>query len=179
MGWEFDTDDFDPDRIDGFDVVADGRYHVQVDSVQEEGGKNQEMIVNFGVLSGTTAGQEGKNHQEYFSRSPKAAKRALLFACATGLTTIEELKKAKEANKNPVIDFTLAVGRQLCIEIVAEEYQGKMRPKIGFGIYSVDSPKAAGIPISQAAAAKAGDSPDPFGAPAGEGGSGGDDDIFG
>ena len=174
MGIEFDVEDFDPDKIDGFDVVADGRYHVQVDSVQESGGKNDEMVVEFGVLAGTTAGQEGKSHREYFSKSSKAAKRMLLLACATGLTTVEELKAAKEKKKNPVIDFNLAVGRQLCIEIQAEEYQGKMRPKIGFGIYGVDSPKAAGIPIAQAAAAKAGDTADPFG-----GAGGADDDIFG
>lgn len=163
MPIEFDTNDFDPDKVGGsFDAVADGLYHVQVDALQEEGGRGGEMIVDFGVLAGTTANQEGKSHREYFSRSAKAAGRALQLACAVGLTTIEELKKLKEAGKNPVIDFTLAVGRQLCIGIESEEYQGKTRGKVDFRIWSVDSPKAANIPKAKSALDKANDTTSPF-----------------
>jgi hypothetical protein len=187
---EYNYDDFDPDKIGGqFDTVAPGRYHVMVAALAEEGGyDNASMVVDFDILAGTTPNQEGKQHREYIDRTSKpGTSKAMSFYCAVGITTVAELKKLIEEKRNPAFDPMLAVGRQLCIEIQKEEWtdkksgEPKSANKIGFRYFGIDSPKAAGIPISQAAAAKSGDSPDPFGggSSAGEGGGGGDDDIFG
>lgn len=168
----FELDDIDIDNIDGYDVVAPGRYHVEASSVDPGGGKNGEMIVDYEVLSGTTPNQEGKTHRDYYSASPAARKRVLMFALATKIVTVEELKAAREANRRPKIEWRDAVGRQLCVEINEEEYEGKKRSKVGFGIYAVDSPRAAGIPLNKGRLEKAGDAADdPFG--------GGNEDIFG
>ena len=175
------------DKLGKFDTVAPGRYHVMVAVVDENGGyDNASVVVDFDILAGTTPDQEGKQHREYLDRTTKSGTgKAMSFYCAVGITSEAELEKCKEEKRNPVIDTTLAVGRQCCIEIQKEEWndkksgEPKSANKIGFRYFPVDSPKAAGIPISQAAAAKAGDSPDPFGASAGEGGEGGEDDIFG
>lgn len=169
MGWEFDANDFDPDTLGGFDNPKPGLYHVQIQKLDENGGKNGEMTVRFEVLSGTTPNQEGKTHLEYFTKSAKAAKRALTFAVACGLTTIDELKAQKAAGKNPVIHFADAVGRQLCIGLEEDEYQGKKRVKVDFRLWALDSPEAADIPMNKgalsgmAAGEGAGGAADPFG----------------
>jgi hypothetical protein len=146
MGWEFDTNDFDPETLGGFDNPKPGRYHVQVQQCDESGGKKGEMTVRFEVLAGTVPDQEGKTHLEYFSKTPAAAKRALMFAVACGLTTIDELKQCKGAGKNPVIHFSDAVGRQLCIGLEEDEYEGKKRNKVDFRIWATDAPEAKDIP---------------------------------
>lgn len=174
MGWEFDANDFDPDTLGGFDNPKPGRYHFQIQKVDENGGSNGEMMVRLEVLAGTTANQEGKTHQEYFSKSPKAAKRALMFAVACGITTIDELKSQKAAGKNPVIHFADAVGRQFCGGLEEEEWLAKdgtkkKGVKLDFRIWALDSPEAADIPMNKGALSGmadgtgAGGAADPFG----------------
>jgi len=163
MAVEFSTENYDPDKMDGFDFPEVGQYHAEVSHVDEDGGKNGEMVVDFEILAGTTANQEGKSQREYFSKTAAAEKRMLQFACATGLTTVEELKAKKEKGENPVIDFNMARGRQLCIGIEAETYEDKTRNKVGFRMWHVDSDKAKGIPLNKGKLAQQGDAgEDPF-----------------
>ena len=152
MAWEIPSDTFDPEKLDGFDNAAPGRYHVEVVSVDDEATSKSgspQMQVDYEVLAGTPDDQEGKPHRDYFARTDKAFKRALIFAVATGLTTKEELQQLKAAGKNPTIDFTLAVGRQLCVEIEPGEYKGKPKGEIGFGMWHVDAEDAKAIPKNQ------------------------------
>lgn len=153
MPWEIPTDAFDADNLEGFESVAPGTYHVEVTAVEEDAvskSGSPQMVVDYEVLAGTVGGQEGKTHKDYYSRSEKALKRALMFAIATGLTSQEELKAAQQAGKSPVIDFTKAVGRQLVVEIEEETDQnGKARPKVAWGIWATNSPKAKGVPLNQ------------------------------
>ena len=170
MVWNFNPDDYDADILEGFPVLSPGRYHVQVISVVEESAKDGSMIVDFECLAGTTPGQEGRTHREYFHRSSASQSRALTFACAVKLTTQEEVKRLKEQGKGPDIDFNLAVGRQLCFEVKpAEAYKDAAgvtkigSPKVGFAFYSTDSPRVLGIPLNQGMLAKRGDAaPNPF-----------------
>lgn len=119
------------------------------------------MKVQCEVLAGDPPKQEGKTWLEFFARSADAAKRALLFACALKLTTAEELKRMKEARQTPRIDFSLAVGRQFFCELQEEEYEGKKNVKAGFRLWSLDNPKAKGIPVNQGALRQAPVSPMP------------------
>lgn len=176
MPWEFDQDSYDPETLDAYDSPAVGGYHFEVSRVEENsvssGKGSAQMEVDIDVLAGTVADQEGKSHREYFTKSEAAAKRALLFAVACGLTTVEELKACKEQGRNPVIDFSKAVGRQFKGRLEEEEYEGKKRVKLGFNMWPVDSPKAADIPVNKGKLAQLGDaSDDPFGGAA-------DDDVF-
>ena len=152
MVWEIPVDTFDPETLTGYDNAAPGSYHVEVVSVDEEATSKSgsaQMQVDYEVLAGTPEGQEGKPHRDYFARTDKAFKRALIFAVAAGLTTKEELQQLKAAGKNPTIDFTLAVGRQLCIVIEKDEYEGKVRGKVGFGMHHVNAEEAKAIPKNQ------------------------------
>jgi hypothetical protein len=190
MPWEIPSSNYDPESIDkGFQPPEPGRYHVQVTGVDEEAetrsGKPQ-MTVDFEILAGTPKGQEGRTHREYFvqSEAEGAVNRVLIFALATKLITYEELKQHKERGSNPVIDFSRAVDRQLCLEIEHEEYEGKKRARCGYRMFAVDSPRSKGIPLNKGMLVRAGDAgDDPFEAsgpmgPGKEVGSDKWDDVF-
>lgn len=177
MAWEIPVDNVDPANIDrSYEAPEPGRYYVQVTGVDEDAvskSGSPQMVVDYLILSGTTPGQAGREYRDYFSKNENAINRVLLFALATRVTSMGELEACKKASKNPVLDFSKAVGRNICIELDREEYpadSGKFRTKCGFGIYAADSPKAKGIPLDATAEAKAGDaSDDPFGGGGGNG----------
>jgi len=172
MPINFDCDDV-PDNFDGFDKCGPGTFHFQVTAVQEEGGNKGELIVDLEALAGTDATQAGKPHREYFTKPNSAqkkearintAKRMMLLALATKLITEEEIAALKKQGKGPSIDFTLAVGRQFVGKLMEEEYQGKKRCKMGFDLWPIGHPKAAGVPLNEGMLSKQGDaSPNPFG----------------
>lgn len=178
MEWGYD--EFDADRVGGFAEAPAGDFHVEVLNVEEDGGKNGETIVDFEILAGNPAGHEGKTHREYFSTSGKAKTRLLTFACAVKLTTPAALKAAQEARQSVRIDIQQAIGRQCCIKIKDEEYEGKVRAKVGFRMWALDDTAAKGIPLNQGklqqppAPPSAGGSP-----PASDDPFGGGDDLFG
>lgn len=165
MAHEFGTG-FDPDRMDGFDEPAPGRAHFEVVKVQEsamsKGGKPQ-MVVDLEVLAHTVPNQEAKTHREYFPWTAEAEQKALQFAVAVGLTSVDELKAKKNAGQAPVIDFNLAEGRQFLGELKEEEYEGRKSVKLGFRMYPLDSPKHRDYPRNQGKINQLGDAQaDPF-----------------
>jgi hypothetical protein len=175
MPFDYDSSDV-PENMDGFDYPKPGEYHFMVNSaVMDDKGQ---LVVDAEILAGNPAGQEGKVHKEWFS-APKAdqdpekrmatLKRQLAFFVAVGLTSEEELLSAKKAGKRVSIDESLAVGRQFVGRLSAHEYQGKTTNKLGYDIWNVKSPKAAGIPLNAAMLAQNGDKQAP---------SGGGDDPF-
>ncbi len=190
---QYDLDEFDPTRLDQADRPGPGSYHFEVLEVEPEDPKTGALWADCEVLAGTTAGQEGKVHREYISNTPASVGRIMQFAVAIGLTTVDELKRLKAAGQSPEIDWDAAVGRQFCGRLEAEEYprgSGKVRNKLNFNIWSVDSPKAKGIPLHRHQLAEfrqMNNGDDPFGAPADSAGDtkdsqslpfGGADDLF-
>lgn len=140
---EFD-EGWNPDRAD---PPAPGRYHVAIVALDENGGKRNEMVVDFEVLSGTVEGQSGRVQREYFQKTIKAMGRIHQLALACGMVTVEQLKAWKEAGTPPTYDFEgTAIGRQLMIELTEEEYEGKKRVRCGFSMFRVDDPKCASWP---------------------------------
>lgn len=170
-GWDYDVTDM-PESYEGFDSLGEGGYHVSVVHVDEDGGKNGEMIVDFECLAGTVPNCEGKTHREYFSKPSKdqdrqkranTIKRAMLFAISTGLTTVEEIEKNKKSGKATIPQFRMAVGRQMKLRLSKSEYNGKTNYKAGFDLFGLDDPKGAEIPTNKGMAAKNGDAQaDPF-----------------
>lgn len=166
MAHEFGSN-FDPDKMDGFSNPEPGKAHFQVTRVDENAvsknsGKPQ-MIVDLEVLAHTIPNQEGKTHREFFPWTADAEQKALVFACAVGLTTVDELKAKKAAGKPPVIDFTLAEGRQFLGELRESEYEGKKSVKLDFRMFHLDSPKHKDFPRNQGKINELGDAAsDPF-----------------
>lgn len=147
MGLSIPLDDVNPEKLSGGDRPEAGNYHVLIVGADHYGGRNNEMLVDYEVLAGTTPGQEGKVHRDYYSKSEKAVGRILQLAVALGMTTVEELQRLKDAGKEPDLDFEKdGVGRQCCVAVENDEYEGKTRTKVNFGIWHVDDSRAATIP---------------------------------
>lgn len=128
MAVEVFMDEIDTDAIGGFDRVAAGSYHAIIVGLDEDGGKKGEMTVDLEVLRGTTANQEGKVHREFFPKTSEktARKKMLALAIACGLTTKLELDQHKANGTTPNLDFAgKCIGKQVCMDLEANEYQGK------------------------------------------------------
>jgi hypothetical protein len=172
--FEFDMEDFDPEKAAGFSSPAPGRYHGEVNAFQEHEPKSGKMTFDFEVLAGTTPNQEGRTIRLFLDRSidstwsdeRKQAVKSKQFslAVALGLARVEEAKAAKEARRRYSWDWSLAVGRQLCFDVEANEKTKTGTSVKDFSWVAVDSPKAAGIPLNEGKLAKQGDAAaDPFG----------------
>ena len=131
---------------DGFNGPAAGRYHVVVAKVDEDGGEWGEMVVDFEVLAGTTPNQEGLKHREYFQKTIKAMSRIHTLAIALGMITPDELKRCQAEGRSPSYDFEAQKGKHLCIGITDDEYNGKVRQKVNFDLFRIDSAKVANWP---------------------------------
>ena len=120
-----------------------GRYHTVVKAVDESFSKFPEaVIVEFEILAGTVPGQEKKTHREFFSTKGKAIDRIKRFAMVTGLIGPNERKQ---------VNLSDALGHQLVIEIIDEEYQGKTRSKVSYvGMWSPDHKEVADVPKDKA-----------------------------
>lgn len=155
MAFEMYLEDVDTDEIGGKDRIAAGKYHFLVEDLDEEGGKNGAMRVEFQALRGTTPGQETKIFAMDFKKEfdKWSQKKLAAFAIATRLRTKEQIEKMKADKKSDAIEWTEAIGRTVCMEIAADidgQYAGL--PKLHFdSIWSPDDKRAAAIPLHAAA----------------------------
>ncbi len=153
MAFEAPTDEFNDD---GFNEPAPGDFHMQLVAVDEDGGNKGEMICDFEVLAGSTPNQESKVHREYFQKTMKAFQRIHQLAVALGMITVDQIKELKAAGKSPTYDFPAAVGKQLCMGVIDDVYEGKHRNKCNFQMYRVDDEKVTSWPKNAAMLAKGG-----------------------
>lgn len=143
-------DEIETDAIGGFDRVQPGHYHAKVTYIDEEGGKKGELIAEFEILRGTTANQEGKVHREYFGRDAgkMARKKLLALAIAGGLTTKAALDKHKADGTSPSLDYTQIVGRQVCLDLELNEYNGKTSTRLAWDqVYHPSDKRASHVPV--------------------------------
>jgi len=153
MAFEVPVDDIDTETVGGFDKVAVGSYHFEITSVDEEGGTKGEMIVKTEVLRGTTSNQEGKEIAHYFSKemTALARRKILALAIATGLTTKQQLDQHKANGTSPSFDFNSIVGRQVCMNLEDNEWNGKHSTRLAWDeIYHPTDKRANHIPLNVA-----------------------------
>ncbi len=148
----FNCDDFDPESLGGFDRVQPGAYHAQIVAVDPDGGKGGAMLVDFEVLKGTTVGQEGKVHQEKFADDMKKSfqKKRASLALASGIVTMDMLKAAK-ADKKPVEpDWMAMVGKQVCLNLVENESNGRLYTNLNWDeVWHPTDKKANSVPLHE------------------------------
>jgi len=131
------------DDVKGFSRPLAGRYHVVVKDVDESHEKFENSIpVEIEVLKGTTPGQEGKLHTEFFSISEKAIDRLLRFSLTTGIVRPGEKKD---------VSISDAVGRQLIVELEDHSYEKNGEVKKGvrisfLGMWSVGNDEVKDVP---------------------------------
>lgn len=151
MAFEVQYDDFDPDDVGGKDRVLPGLYHMLVESVDEDGGKNGAMHVEFQVMRGSVQGMNGKFFPMDFSKDYGKWQQMKLaaFAIGTGLRTQKQLSENKKNRTPDPIDWSQAVGKSCCMEIEADEDgQYKGLPKLRFSnIWRPDDKRASIVPL--------------------------------
>lgn len=114
-----------------------GRYHVQILESEE---KTDVIPIQFGILDGSVAGQDGKTVTEQFWLSEAARPRLHRLLLCIGIRPFGE------------VDIALAIGRQLIIEVEEEPYVDKAgNDKIGIsisymGMWSVGNSEVADVP---------------------------------
>ena len=133
-------DDFDPE-FTGFDDPPLGRHHVLVTDVDEDGGRNGEMVVTYEILASSVENSEGVEFRDYFHKTTKAMKRIHIFAMAVGEVTAEQLKDMKARGASPQYDFSSCKGRHICVETEQHEHEGKNHVRVGFAIFHPNHPK--------------------------------------
>lgn len=154
MAFDIYMDDVDPNEIGGKDRILPGKYHFLVESVDEEGGKNGAMRVEFQVLRGTTPGQETKIFPIDFKKEfdKWSQKKLAAFAIASRLRSKEDLERIKAERKGEPVEWSDAVDRSVCMEITADvdgQYAGM--PKLNFdSIWRPDDKRASQIPLHAA-----------------------------
>lgn len=159
MALEIPVDDLDTENVGGYDKVAPGSYHMAITHVDENGGRKGEMIVKTEVLRGTTTNQESKEIAHYFAneRTPLARRKILALAIAAGLTTKQELDQHKANGTSPTLDFNSIVGKQVCMNLEDNEYEGKHTTRLAWDeIYHPADKRASHIPLSVPHLKKAG-----------------------
>jgi len=150
MAFEAPVENIETDKIGGFDRVEPGSYHLEITSVDEDGGDKGEMIVKFEILRGNVPNQEGKEIAVYFTKSYKEFPLRIIhaFAIACGLITKQKLDEHKMAGTSPSYDFASCVGRQMCANFRRNEYEGKVSTRLdGDQIYYPTDKRANHIPL--------------------------------
>ena len=148
------SDDYDPSEPDR---PTWGKYHACIIRVDEDGGKQGSMIVDFEIFAGDPSGEEGKVHRDYFHKTIKSFRRIHQLAMACGMVTPAQLKDMKSRGVNPVYDFAKdAQNKQLFFQLEKDQYEGKERAKLGFAMYHPSDPKVAKWPRNNAMLAAGG-----------------------
>ena len=150
---KYATNDVDTSKFEGLEFPEPGAYHFILDHVIEENEKGK-FEAHLSILSGTTKGQEGRSHREYFHLKPKAIPRLIQFAVALGLTTAEDIEAAQAQGDDVEIDWDQAVreGRQCCGVLAHGKNQDgekKEFVELGFKIFACDDKRAKSIPLDR------------------------------
>ncbi len=152
---------YNADNFEGSDNPLPGWYHVVVQDCEEtilvsgqEKTKGEEypvVKVDVEILAGKPAEQEGKKDDEaLFLEGKDEGKAVGMFAVAVGLVTVKQLKAAQQSGEDIDIDWSEAIGRQLCMELIPDKkqadkgYPGCVRCNCRY--YAVDDPAVKDIP---------------------------------
>jgi hypothetical protein len=145
---DFDFENCDPENLN--DRPMPGKYHVLLQSVDENDPKI--VAVDYEILSGTVNGQEGRTGRERIFRHEKdsmsVSKRLVMFALASGLTSLDAMVQAKQGGKKMAIDLQQAEGRQICVELMKDK-TGQFTNWSYRGIWACDAPESADIPKNE------------------------------
>ena len=145
-------DDLDVDNLGGFDEVLAGWVHGKIVAVDEDSGDKGDLAIDIEVLRHTSSNQVGKVHRELFRKTMSSKfcrQKFIALALAASLTTTDELKKMSAEGKVPSIDYTKALGKQICIKLTDNEYNGKTRSQMDFDrVFHPTHKKANDCPIN-------------------------------
>lgn len=136
MAFEVDASGYASETDAHSDRPKPGQYHVQVVKWDDSFDKTDAIICELTVLAGTTPGQEGKTHTEFFSTASKAEdpqkrERGTGF-CLKRIATLAMAAGALKPGERKAIAEGDIVGRDLVIRLEEDTYEGKTKVKIPF-----------------------------------------------
>lgn len=112
--------DFDDDRgFDDYETPGAGTYHMSVQDIEENGGKDDDqLVVDFVVLS--PGEYQGLVYKDYIPMGYEdwARKKRYKLAVVLGMTTLADLKKG-----GVVLEWETAVGKECVIELIEDKWE--------------------------------------------------------
>jgi hypothetical protein len=142
-------DEFDPSTVDQGGLPKPGKCQLLVAAVEEHEDSDKPYVsVTHEIAAHEDPNQKGRVSYNSFSLTGKAARRALLFALATGIVTKQQLAEAKANGTSLNIDYTKAYGAVYFSTLEASEYNGKPKCRAEWDFKRLDDPDAADYPCS-------------------------------
>jgi hypothetical protein len=136
-------------------TATPGKYHTKIEDVQRVSDQTSYLKVRFALLAGTDPNGIGAVFSERFYLSEKAKKRLAIFAHRLHLLVDDDF--GGRVN----VDWSQAIGKQLIVQVVEEEYEPKSggkakRSKLAFaGFWDLADERARDVPRDASAARQA------------------------
>lgn len=143
------------------DFPGPGLCHVQVAAFDEYGEpKSGAHVAKLEILASTTGDDVGKVFKDFIpdpGKNPKTVFRLIEFLVGCGMLTRAQIKESQENDSDLDLDPADCVGRQMFVELVEEEYNGKTSTKIkgGRSYFKLDDPKCSDWPTNKGMLARA------------------------
>lgn len=136
------------------DFATAGKAHVRVAKFEEHGSKSGDHVAHLEILAHSNPDDVGKIYKDYIPcpiRNGKAVFRIIEFMVGCGAITRQQVKDSQENDTDLEINPQGTVDRQMFIELVEEEYNGKTSIKVrgGRDYFRVDDPKCKDWPTNQ------------------------------
>ena len=136
MAFNVDASGFESETDAQTNSPKPGQYHVQVVKWDDSFEKTEAIIAEFVVLNGTTPGQAGKRHTEFFatgSKNEDPQKRAKgTEFCLQRIATCAMAAGALKPGERKAIEPADMLGHELVILLEEEVYNNKTRVRIPF-----------------------------------------------
>jgi hypothetical protein len=152
---ELDLSTISVSDLEGEGSPPPGKYHAKIEDVQRVSDQTSYLKVRFALLAGTDPNGVGCLFSERFYLSDKAKKRLAILAHRLKLISEDDFGDRR------TVDWDEAIGRQLIVQVVEEEYEAKSggkakRAKLAFaGFWDVADDRVKDVPRDPSAARQA------------------------
>jgi len=151
VSFDIDATEYTSETDTHGNMPKPGQYHVEIVKWDDSFSKTDAIIAEFGVLAGTTPGQMGKVHTEFFATGSKAddpTKRAKgTKFCLDRIATCAMAAGVVRPGEHKAIEASDMLGRDLVIALEEDTYNGKTRVKIPFcQMWPATHPDVADVP---------------------------------
>lgn len=170
MGFQIETEDWKQDDVDGsggnfLDDTTIGWGHFVIESVEEPDDDDTNPYCDIEIKGLAPAAFRDKTRNIRFWLTGAGSRRFAKLTVALGYKTKEEWNEARAEGRGVDIDFEALVNRQMCAELVPDEYEKtddegntnvRKSCKVEWNMVTVEEGKAKGYPVDGVEAESAG-----------------------
>jgi hypothetical protein len=152
---ELDLSTISVGDLEGEGNPPPGKYHAKIEDMQRVSDQTSYLKVRFALLAGTDPNGAGCLFSERFYLSDKAKKRLAILAHRLKLIGEDDFGDRR------TVDWNEAIGKQLIVQVVEEEYEAKSggkakRAKLAFaGFWDLADERVKDVPRDPSAARQA------------------------